>query len=491
MKQKVVAVGGILHESNSFNPTTTRLDDFTLREQDWDTGNTEIAGFLEELTGANVQIAHLIYAEADPRGPVDREAFEYLCGRLLSRIESTTALSGVLLALHGAMYTDEFPHADVEIVRRVRHSVGADLPLIVTHDFHANIAPEIVAMTDALLTYQQNPHLDTKQRGMRAARILIRMLRDGLRPRQAIAKPPMLWNIAFQNTFDEPFFSITAASRELEDQTGILAASVAGGYQYNDVRYIGPSVVVVAEGDQTRAQLEAEHISDMMWNRRNCLRLDLPDAEQAVREAMRAKRFPVVLLDAGDNVGGGGTGDETALLEQLVLQNARGWVAVLFDPAAVESAKASGIGGCFDESVGGRCPGARTQPVRVRGTVRSLHRGRYVETEIRHGGRRYWDMGHSAVLEISTSKPDELNLLVLTARRSSPNSLHALISCGIYPDRQRILVAKGVIAPRAAYQQVAAELILVDTPGLTAVNPARFAFQRVRANVWGLDSSPS
>ena len=346
MKRNLVAVGGIFHESNSFNPTATALGDFTFHEQDWNRGSTEVAGFLEELTQADVQVAPLIYTEADPRGPVERDTFEYLCHRLVSSLEAMPDLDGVLLALHGAMYTDDFPHADLEIVRRVRQTIGGR-PLVVTHDFHANIAPELVEITDALLTYQQNPHLDTKQRGIRAAGILIRMLTEGLRPHQVISKPPMLWNIAFQNTFDEPFLSITAASQRLENETGILAASVAGGYQYNDVRYIGPSVVVVAESDKTLAQIEAERISDMMWSRRVCLRLDFPDAEEAVREAMRADSFPVVLLDAGDNVGGGSTGDETTLLDQLVLQGARGWVVVLFDTGAVDCAKASGIGSSF------------------------------------------------------------------------------------------------------------------------------------------------
>ncbi|MEJ7609474.1 MAG: MlrC C-terminal domain-containing protein [Bryobacteraceae bacterium] len=75
---------------------------------------------------------------------------------------------------------------------------------------------------------------------------------------------------------------------------------------------------------------------------------------------------------------------------------------------------------------------------------------------------------------------------MLTTRRSSPNSLHQIVSCGIYPERQKILVAKGTIAPRAAYEPVAAEIIVVDSPGSTAVNPARFQFRNVREKLWGL-----
>ena len=63
------------------------------------------------------------------------------------------------------------------------------------------------------------------------------------------------------------------------------------------------------------------------------------------------------------------------------------------------------------------------------------------------------------------------NYLVVTSERSSPNSIHQIVSLGIYPERQKILVAKGTIAPRAAYEPVAAEIVMVDTPGATSVNP--------------------
>jgi microcystin degradation protein MlrC len=124
-------------------------------------------------------------------------------------------LDGVLLALHGAMYTEEFPQADEEIVRRVRAALGPSIPLFVTHDFHANISPALVDLTDVLITYQQNSYIDTKQRGVLAASILSRMLAGEVRSRQAMVKPPVLWNIIYQNTSAEPLRSVTRASIEL------------------------------------------------------------------------------------------------------------------------------------------------------------------------------------------------------------------------------------------------------------------------------------
>ena len=64
----------------------------------------------------------------------------------------------------------------------------------------------------------------------------------------------MLLNILHQNTSREPLRSIMAEAAALEEEPGVLAASVAGGYQYADVFEVGPSAVVVTDGDEERAR---------------------------------------------------------------------------------------------------------------------------------------------------------------------------------------------------------------------------------------------
>jgi microcystin degradation protein MlrC len=303
-----------------------------------------------------------------------------------------------------------------------------------------------------------------------------------------MVKLPLLWNIVHQNTSQEPLKSITAASIELERRPGILAASVACGFQYNDVPYVGPSVIVVADGDGAVAAREAQLLAARMWEKRGEIRLNLPDAASAVAAAIRSDRFPVALFDVGDNVGGGSAADETTLLEELLRQQAKGWVVVLNDPAAVAAARSIGIGGAWDMPVGGRSASSVSKPVVIKGTVRSLHQGKFIEPQVRHGGHRYWDMGHCAVIEEAGSTRDDLNLVLLTSERTSPFSIYQLTVCGISPECQKILTVKGTVAPRAAYEPVAPEIQLVDTPGVTSANPARFVFHRARPGISGLNS---
>lgn len=494
----VVGIAGVMHESNSFNPAKTVVSDFegmrgttvltgaellaSLKQ-----GNTEISGYLDGAESEHFEVYAGYIASATPKGPLTKDTFETVTQRMIASLKAAPKLDGILLALHGAMVADGYPQADEEIVRRVRAAFGTAIPIVVTHDFHGNPSPELVRLSTALVGYQQNPHLDTRLRGRRAASIMARTLRGEVKPVQVIVKPPMVYNIIFQNTYAEPLLSITKATMDLElSNPTILAVTVLGGYQYSDVPFMGPSVVVVTDGDQVLAEREAKRFGDLLWGDRSKIVLKLPDPAAAVKEAMTATKFPVSLFDTGDNVGGGSSADSTFILQELVAQKATGWVVTIADPAAVEVAVKAGIGGSFALPVGGKTDNLHGKPVPIRGIVKSLHDGNFMETEVRHGGGRYFSMGRTAVIEAEGGTRDEKNLLVLTTRRMVPYSMHQLVSLGIYPERQRILVVKGTVAPRAAYDPISAKIIVVDSPGSTAVNPARFTFTHVREKLWGM-----
>ena len=115
-------------------------------------------------------------------------------------------------------------------------------------------------------------------------------------------------------------------------------------------------------------------------------------------------------------------------------------------------------------------------------SCRSLHDGKWIETEARHGGRRENDQGHTAVIDLGDG-----NTLVLNSLRTPPFSLGQLTSLGIDPKQARIIVVKAAVAYKAAYEPIAGEIIPVDTPGLTAINPARFTYTRIRRPMFPLD----
>ena len=178
---------------------------------------------------------------------------------------------------------------------------------------------------------------------------------------------------------------------------------------------------------------------------------------------------PVVLMDVGDNIGGGSPGDGTILLEAAVRLRVSGFLAILFDPSAVEQCIAAGVGGTVSLPVGGRTDPRNGRPVPVEGVVRVITDGRYEDATPTHGGFRFFDAGPTVVLETTLG-----HTLLLTSRLVMPSSLEQLRSAGVRPERLRVIAAKGVVSPRAAYDRVAVRTILVDTPGVTAADPMGF-----------------
>jgi microcystin degradation protein MlrC len=491
-----IAIAGISHETNSFNLTKATLADFegedalSANRKEWlETNaktNQNAAGMIAGAEKYGLELFPIHFFNAVPRGPIDQQGFNTMVDRILQGLKKGPGYDGVLLLLHGAMVVDGFPSGDAEIVRRVRQAMGSSFPIAVTHDFHANVDPAIIASANIVITGKECPHLDTKERGFQTASILARMIKGEVKPVQAMVKPPMMLNLIHHDTYRLPLKPIVDASKEAEKKPGVLAVSIPGGYQYGDVPAMGPSVIVITDNDPALAKSEAERLAAMLWALRDKLKFDLPDPAKAVSMAMASEVFPVTLLDTGDNLGGGSAGDSTFLLAELVRQKAEGWVVALFDPEAVQKAVSAGVGKPFAFRVGGKTDRMHGEPILIRGTVKSLSDGKFIETEVRHGGYRYWDMGLTAVIEAEGSTRDLSNIVVLNTKRTVPLSIQQLVSVGVYPERQKILVAKGTIAPRAAYEPVSKLLIAVDSGGACAINPARFSYKLAPA-LYGLE----
>lgn len=404
-----IAIGGIMHESNTFSSKPTDRAAFGVQRGEemlrvWRGAHHEVAGFISGAEQFGFDLYPMLFAGATPGGTVTDAAFGELVGELIERLRNAPRLDGLLLALHGAMVVESFPDGDGEVLRRLRAAFGSEFPIVVTHDFHANISKQLVQDSTALVVYKTNPHVDQRERGVQAAELLVRTIRGEIKPTQALVKPPMLFNILYQNTSKEPLKSIMDTAREMEGWRKVLVANVAAGYQYADVYEMGPSAVVVTDDDPRLAQNAAQKLADMLWDVREQLVIDLPSAEEAVRMThlhllSSETPKPTVLVDMGDNIGGGSAGDSTFLLRELIEQKAQGWLVVLADPEAVQECVQAGVRQVVHLRVGGKTDNLHGEPVEIWGRVRSIHDGLYEETQPRHGGKRFHDQGVTVVVE--------------------------------------------------------------------------------------------
>src|SRR6516165_5776997 len=114
-----LAIAGFMHESNTFNPLKTDRAAFlgqsmyfgTDMLDEWRDAHHEVGGFLEAAGVERFEPIPIGMAWATPSGPVTREVFEEVTGRLIEGLQRQPE-DGLLLALHGAMVAEGYPDAD-------------------------------------------------------------------------------------------------------------------------------------------------------------------------------------------------------------------------------------------------------------------------------------------------------------------------------------------------------------------------------------------
>jgi microcystin degradation protein MlrC len=467
MKRRVGLIG-FWHETNTYAATSTTIDDFkafellegnAITDHNRETGSV-IGGFLD---ASNFDVVPCFSASAWPGGTVSAEMLAYAVERVTTCLLSQGRLDGLLVNLHGAMVAEGDPDPEKTFLAAATDAMPG-VPVVAVLDFHANPSPELIALCDAVIAYDTYPHTDMRERGAEAAAWLGELLNG--RPFQTqLAKVPILAPPLVLGTEDQPMRDLQRRAAERARSAGVARISVIGGFPYSDVPRAGMSVVAVADpGRRDSARLAlSETIADILAHRAE-LHAVRPDPATAVKDAILSKASPVVLADIGDNVGGGSAGDGTAILKELLAQEAKDAVVTLADPIAVGDAERAGIGGHFDGLVGGRTDAFHGSPVRVEGTVVALASGDYTTLGSWMNGQAF-SMGPTAVIEAGGT------LLVITARRLPPFHAEQLTSLGIEPRDKRIIVAKGAIAWRAAFGEIAGAVIEVDTPGICPVDP--------------------
>lgn len=477
-----VGLVGLMHESNTFLPGVTTLADFQLHgllEGDalverYRNAHHEVGGFLDGLAAAGIEVVPIYMTQAVPGGVITEAAAQALVSGLLAATRAAGSLDGMLIAAHGAAVSETQADFDGYWLSRLRAQVGDAMPLICTLDAHANVSQEMIAAVNASIVYRTNPHIDQYDRGREAARLMQRTLAGEVHPVQAAAFPDMVINIERQKTDEAPCRFVYEHADKLLGRPRVLSSSVVLGFPYADVREMGCAAIVVTDGDPEQARNLADDLAAQLWHRREAF-VGLLVSVQDALDMVERDQGVTCLLDMGDNVGGGAPGDGTVLLHAIAERGLGPAFVCLFDSRAVSQAATAGRGAEVTMSMGGQTDQLHGLPYVESVKVVSLHDGHFTEDQVRHGGSPSYDMGDTAVVQTS----DRVTIM-LTSRRTPPFSLNQLTSCGLDPRAFRVLVAKGVHAPVAAYSPVCDRLIRVNTPGVTCADLSQFQFKHRR-----------
>jgi microcystin degradation protein MlrC len=483
-----IAIGGFLHESPSFAPRPTRYADFLkpggfpplvtgdgLLEAVRPT-SVASAGAIPVAEAAGTSLVPLAWGFANPAGPVQDEAFERIAALLcaeLSRALDAAPLDGIYLDLHGAAVSDSFPDMEGELLRRVR-AIAGDLPLTISLDPHCNLTAAMVSQVDALVPYRTYPHIDMREAGAQAMRLLLARIARGRPWARAFRQVDFFLPLTTQCTLVEPMTLVMAERARLA--AGLHELAFCFGFPYADFADCGAALATYAD-TQAAADTAADAFLAYIDANEARFRLDVIPAADAVRDAIAAAATatrPIVIADTQDNPGGGGHGDTTGLLAELIRQHAPGAVlAMINDADSAAACHAAGEGATIVLSLGGK---SDHTPLAVNATILKLTDGRFTGTGPMAKGNPA-DLGPSALIEAGGVR------VIVVSRKIQALDQSLIRHVGIEPSECRIIALKSSVHFRADYGPIAARVIVAAAPGPVVADPAVLPFKHLRPNL--------
>ncbi len=230
------------------------------------------------------------------------------------------------------------------------------------------------------------------------------------------------------------------------------------------------------------AEQEAERLADEFWGRRHRFSVDLTPTTEAIKEALQSDRRPFILADSADSPTSGAPGDSTAVLQALLAtQPQKDCYHNIVDPEAVAQMVEAGVDQEVTLKLGAKFSPTLYQPLTVTGRVKLISDGEFVQK-----GRGFQgavvQRGLTGVLQVG-----RIYLVVMerACRQWDPELYRSL---GLEPRDAQIVVVKSPAAFRAAYEPFAAEIIIIDAPGVCSPNLRSFPFKRVRRPLFPLDA---
>ena len=156
----------------------------------------------------------------------------------------------------------------------------------------------------------------------------------------------------------------------------------------------------------------------------------------------------------------------------------------IVDPAAVAAMFQAGTNAELTLQIGAGSGAPFYQAIEVTGRVRQLSDGNFTNKGLGFQGVVF-QRGRTAVLDIGQIA------LVVMERPVIQWDPEFYRSLGLEPSEAQIVVVKSPAAFRAAYEPLAAEVAILDAPGVCNPNLRSLPFKRLRRPIYPLDSIAS
>jgi microcystin degradation protein MlrC len=412
------------------------------------------------------------YAFALPAGRTERLVYEDLRDRILAQLTAAGPVDMVALSLHGAMCAIGYDDCEGDLLAHVRRVVGPGVPIGVEFDPHAHLTDAMVENADVLVAYKEYPHTDFLERGEELIDLLERSARTGWRPARAVFDCRMIGRF---HTTREPMKALVAEMIAAEQRPGIASVSLVHGFPWGDVAEMGARFLVLGDrADEAAALAEALGVRLRALRHKTFTPAQPIDAGLAL--ALAAQRGPVVLGDVSDNPGGGAPGDSTILLEQVLNARTSACLGPLWDPHAVETCNAAGLGARLQLSLGGRSGPGSGRPLLLDVEVTGL-----ADEAFQSWAGTRMSLGRTCAVRSGDVS------VVITSTRDQAYSPDLFEAVGVNPAAHRLVVVKSAQHFVAGFTGMAAEIILVSGGGPLETDFRKVRYRHVRRPMWPLD----
>ena len=479
MNKGNISLGGILTECNEFSINLMTKENFERYEyfegkEILNLKHGVVGGMLNIFNNTSFNISPTVFASCSPGGIIEDKCYIEIKNKIIEEIKNTQNLIGVLLPLHGAAVTETEGDLEGDLISSVRDIVGKEIPIVVTLDLHAHVTEKMIINSNAILAWEQYPHLDPYETGQRGANLLKDILEKNVNPKMYFSKSPLLHSAINASTFGNTPFADLMRSLKKEEKNNpkILSTSFIHVDPYIDQEDMGGGALVITDNDLETAKKISLDYSKQYWNRRAEFEpvLFLPD--EAVLKGITIDKN-ILLVETADACGGGAVGDSSQSLRSLInfAPDEKSLVHIV-DPFAVEKCMNNDIGSEINIQLGHQIDTQWGKPIDVNVKIEKITDGKFIY----NGG--IWDktigeMGTSVLVSINS-----IHIIISTYGTYEWNC-EQFLSFDLNLDNYKFIVVKNPMNYKNSFSHIE-NIFVLDTLGPTPPTCKNLNFKKIK-----------
>jgi microcystin degradation protein MlrC len=481
-----IFIACVATETNTFSPIPTGEPSYVERmlrrgdatRQPATSGNSVLIEWRKLAEADGHEVVESLCAYAAPAGRTLKATYEKFRAMIVEDLRAAGRVDVVLMLMHGAMVAHGYDDCEGDMMAALRGVVGPEIPIGLELDLHCHLTETMRRSASIIITYKEYPHIDQRERGRELYALCLSAARREIKPVMAYADCRM---IDMWRTPVEPMKGFVARMQALEGKDGILSVSFGHGFPWGDVEDVGAKMLVVADGDEAKAQRLASRLAREIWAMREQTHTPHDTVDSALDAALAAPCGPIVLAEVADNAGGGAPSDSTFILERVVARRIENVaIGYFWDPIAVRFCAEAGEGAELELRVGGKCGKVSGDPVDLTVTVRKIARD-HQQTGLGGGIARLGDS-----VWVSSGSLD----LVLNSTRQQVFNPDGFTTLGLELARKKIVVVKSTQHFYAGFAPIAAAVRYVATPGAIAPSFESIPYTKRKTPYWPKAADP-